>query len=107
MQPARAAAAAAANLAADTIVLVPAGNDGVGIVGAFGIEAPPTMSLLLIRPGDPIANRLTPYHRIALATLTQDHGSTEAVAVAHAVLAQPNWHRVATGSNLEIFERGD
>ena len=50
MQPASAAAAAAATLSPNTIVLVPAGNDGVGIVGAFGIEAPPTLSLLLIHP---------------------------------------------------------
>jgi hypothetical protein len=107
MQPARAAATAAVDLGTDTIVLIPAGNDGVGIVGAFAIEAPPTMPLLLIRPTDPIAHRLMPYHRIALAALTQDRASTEAVAAAHAVLTQPNWHRVAIRSNLEVFERGD
>jgi hypothetical protein len=107
MQPARGAATAATTLAAGTIVLVPAGNDGVGIVGAFAIEAPPDMPLLLIRPTDPIADRLAPYHRIALAMLTQDRDSTEAVAAAHAALTQPNWHRVAIRSNLEVFERGD
>jgi hypothetical protein len=106
MQPARGAAAAAA-LGAGTIVLVPAGNDGVGIVGAFAIEAPPTMPLLLIHPTDPIADRLTPYHRIALATLTQDRDSTEAVAAAQATLTEPKWHRVAITSNVEVFERGD
>ena len=41
MQPARATAMAAAALAGDGVVLVPRGNDGVGIVGAFAIEAPP------------------------------------------------------------------
>jgi hypothetical protein len=107
MQPARAAATAAANLGSDPIVLVPAGNDGVGIVGAFGIEAPPALLLLLIRPGDPIASRLAPYHRIALASLNQDRDSTEAVAASRAVLTQPTWHRVAIGSNLEVYERAD
>jgi len=29
-------------------VLLPHGNDGVGIVGAFAVEAPPTMRLLVI-----------------------------------------------------------
>ncbi len=107
MQPASAAAAAAANLAADTIVLVPAGNDGVGIVGAFGIEAPPTLSLLLIHPGDPIVDRLMPYHRVALAALTQDRDGTAAVAAAHVVLTPPTWHPVASRANLEVYQRGD
>jgi hypothetical protein len=107
MQPAGAAAAAAAHLPPSTIVLLPAGNDGVGIVGAFGIAAPGTQPLLLIRPGDPIAGRIAPYRRIALATLTQDRDSTEAVAAARAVLTPPNWHRVAIGSNLEVFQQGD
>jgi hypothetical protein len=107
MQPAGAAAAAAASLAADSIVLVPAGNDGVGIVGAFGIEAPPTLSLLLIHPGDPIADRLTPYRRVALAALTQDRDSSAAVAAARAILTLPAWRPVASNSNLEVYQRGD
>ena len=107
MQPAGAAAAAAARLNPNTIVLVPAGNDGVGIVGAFGIEAPPTLSLLLIRPGDPIATLLTPYRRVALAALSQDRDSIAAVAAAHAVLAQPPWHHVASNAHVEVYERGD
>ncbi len=60
MQPARAAAAEAASLAGGGIVLLPRGNDGVGIAGAFGIEAPPALPLLLVRPGDPVAERIAP-----------------------------------------------
>jgi uncharacterized membrane protein len=37
MQPARATAAAAASLAHDGVVLLPHGNDGVGILGAFAV----------------------------------------------------------------------
>ena len=105
MQPARIAAAEAVRLAPDTVVLLPAGNDGVGIVGAFGIEAPPAVQVLLIHPADPIAARLASYRRVALALMAQDPESTAAIAAAHNALA--NWHRVAAGSNLEVFERGD
>ena len=48
MQPARATAIAAAALVGDGVVLLPRGNDGVGIVGAFAVEAPPTLRLLVI-----------------------------------------------------------
>jgi hypothetical protein len=63
--------------------------------------------LLLIRPADPIAARLAGFNRVALAALAQDRDSTEAVAAAHAVLTQPDWHRVADGSNLEVYQRGE
>jgi hypothetical protein len=107
MQPAGAVATAAAHLPPDTIVLLPAGNDGVGIVGAYAMAGPRTQPLLLIRPGEDITGRIAPYGRVALATLTQDRDSTEAVAAARAVLTPPNWHRVAIGSNLEVFQQGD
>jgi Dolichyl-phosphate-mannose-protein mannosyltransferase len=107
MQPARIAATEAARLAGDAIVLLPAGNDGVGIVGAFGIEAPSTLPILLIHPTDPIAGRLAPYHRVALAVLPQDRDSTVGIAAARAALVPPNWRRVAIRSNLEVYERGE
>ena len=107
MQPARLAADEAARLAGDAVVLVPAGNDGVGIVGAFGIEAPPALPILLIRPGDPISDRVAPYHRVGLALLAEDRDSTAAIAAARDIFTQPNWRRVAIGSNLEVYERGE
>jgi hypothetical protein len=106
MQPARIAAAEAARLAGGAVVLVPAGNDGVGIVGAFGIEAPAALPILLIRPTDPIADRIALYRRVALAVLPQDRDSTASIAVAHAALVAPNWRLVTNGSNLEVYERG-
>jgi hypothetical protein len=105
MQPACTAATEAARLAGDGIVLLPRGNDGVGIVGAFGIEAPPSLPLLLVRPADSVAASLTPYHRVVLALLAQDRDSTATIAVLRAIFVPPNWHRVAIGSNLEVYER--
>ncbi len=107
MQPARLAAGEAARLAGDAVVLVPAGNDGVGIVGAFGIEAPPTLPILLIRPDDPISDRVAPYHRVGLALLAEDRDSTAAIAAARSILTQPNWRRVEIGSNFEVYEQGE
>ena len=107
MQPARIAAAEAVRLAGGAVVLVPAGNDGVGIVGAFGIEAPAALPILLIRPTDPIADRIAGYRRLALAVLQQDRDSTASIAAAHAALLAPNWRLVTIGSNLEVYERGE
>ncbi|GAB0115064.1 hypothetical protein [Acidisoma sp. C75] len=60
MQPEGAAARAAARAAGTTgLVLLPRGNDGVGIVSAFLTAAPPGLHILLIRPGESAA-RLAP-----------------------------------------------
>jgi hypothetical protein len=107
MQPASGAAIAATSLAGDAIVLVPRGNDGVGIVGAFGIAAPPALPILLIRPTDAIADLIAPYHRVAVAALAQDRDSTKTVSLLRAALAAPNWRLVANGSNLEVYQRAD
>jgi Dolichyl-phosphate-mannose-protein mannosyltransferase len=107
MQPARAAAAEAGRLAGDGIVVLPAGNDGVGIVGAFGIEAPPGLPILLIRPTDPIAERMAPFRRVVLAMLAQDRDSTATILSLRAAFSAPNWRRVLIGSNLEVYERID
>jgi hypothetical protein len=107
MQPAQAAASAAARLAGAAVVLVPAGNDGVGIIGAFGIEAPPALPILLIRPDDPISDRVAPYNRVGLALLAQDRDSTAAIAAARNIFTQPHWRRVENGSNFEVYERGE
>jgi hypothetical protein len=105
MQPYRAAAAEAGRLIGDGIVLLPRGNDGVGIVGAFAIEGPPALPILLFRPTDPIADRIHPYRRVVLALLPQDRDSIATIAGLHAVLSPPNWRRVAIGSDAEVYER--
>jgi hypothetical protein len=105
MQPARAAVAEAAQLAGNGIVLLPRGNDGVGIPGAFGIEAPPALPLLLVRPGDPVAERIASWHRVIIVTLVQDRDSAATLPVLRAALSAANWRRVAIGSNVEVYER--
>ena len=104
---ARSAAIDAARLAEDGIVLLPRGNDGVGIVGAFAIEAPPGLPLLLVGPAGPNVADIAPYRRVVLALLGQDRDSTAAVAAMHAAFADPNWRRVAIGSSVEVYERSD
>lgn len=105
MQPARTTATEAARLAGDGIVVLPRGNDGVGIVGAFGIEAPPALPILLLGPFDPIALRVAPYRRVVLAVMAQDRDSIATIAVLRATFVPPNWRRVAIGSNVEVYER--
>ena len=105
MQPARIAATEAARYADDAIVLLPAGNDGVGIVGAFAIESAPTLPLLLVHPTTPPVSVPSQYRRVILGLLAQDHDSLATLAALHAAVAGPNWRRVAIGSNLEVYER--
>jgi hypothetical protein len=93
MQPARAAAQAAAELVKDGVVLLPHGNDGVGVVGAFAIEAPPALLLTVIGAEDTPARiraRIAPWHRVVLVLLEQDASSrTESEAMRRA-LAVPD-----------------
>jgi len=112
MQPARATAQAAADMAAcmagDTVVLLPRDNDGVGIVGAFSLEAPTGLPLLLVSPTDPPAllrMRTAAYRRVILALIAQDHDSTASLPLMHETFTGPDWHRVASGFNVEAYER--
>ena len=105
MQPYRAAATEAAGLVGDGVVLLPRGNDGVGIAGAFGIEAPATLPILLLQASDPIADRIRPYRRVIVAVLPRDRDSIVTIQALHAALSAPDWRRVATGSDVEVYER--
>lgn len=104
MQPARAAAVEATRLGGD-VVLLPRGNDGVGIVGAFGIEAPASLPILLIRPTDGVAKRIAAYHRVIVARMEQDHDSIAAIAALDVLLTPPIWHRTAIGSTVWVYDR--
>jgi len=108
MQPARATAIAAARLATDGIVLLPHGNDGVGIVGAFAIESPPAQRLLVVdRDESPekILARLGNVRRVVLALLPQDDASRATLPAMGAAVAGPCWHRIADGFNVVAFDR--
>ena len=108
MQPARFAALAAAELADDAVAVVPHGNDGVGIVGAFGTEAPASLPLLLVRPTDApsdVRARTQSYQRVLLTLLGQDRDSTASLPVMRQAFAGPGWRLIASGSNIEAYER--
>jgi hypothetical protein len=108
MQPARATAAAAALLVRDGVVLLPHGNDGVGIVGAFAADAPPELRLLVIRCDETperIRARVGRYRRIVLALLDQDTDSHATLPHMRAAFANTCWRAVGGGFNVLAFER--
>ena len=108
MQPARAAARAASALVRDGVVLLPRGNDGVGVVGAFAIEASPALPLLLIPAGatpEQIRARLDSWHRVVLALIEQDDASRAAGDAMRRAMADPAWREVAHGPNVAVYER--
>lgn len=105
MQPYRDAATEAAGLVGDGVVLLPRGNDGVGIVGAFAIEAPPALPILLVRSTDSIADRIRPYRRVVLTLLPQDRNSIATIRGLRAALSAPGWRRVASEADVEVYER--
>jgi hypothetical protein len=108
MQPARATATAAASLARNGVVLLPHGNDGVGIVGAFAVESPPTLRLLVIgeheTPAD-IRARASRYPRAVLARLSQDAASRATLPVMREAFADPCWRPASEGFNVLAFDR--
>lgn len=110
MQPARATARAAASLAwPEGVVLVPHGNDGVGIVAAFAAEAPDWLPMLVVGSGDPASRtriRAGAYRRVVLALLGQDDASRATVRAMQAAFArQACWRRAASGFNVIAYDR--
>jgi hypothetical protein len=110
MQPARAAAHLAAELVEGGVVLLPRGNDGVGVVGAFAIEAPPSLPLLLIAAADTpeqIRFRIGAWRRVVLALLEQDAASRAASDAMRRAMRTSMWREVAHGPNVAVYERID
>lgn len=110
MQPARAAAEAAAAAAwPDGVVLLPRGNDGVGIVAAFASEAPGWLPLLVVGSGESdseIRIRAGAWRRAVLALLAQDEASRATIAAMQAAFArQPCWRPVPSGPNVLAYDR--
>ena len=108
MQPARATAVAAASLAQDGVVLLPRGNDGVGIVGAFAIEAPPTLRLLVIgreATSEQIRARASRFPRVVLALLGQDTDSRTTLTAMRQAFDDACWREVGEGYNVLVYER--
>lgn len=117
MQPARASARAAEQVigdatteiaAQDVVALVPFGNDGVGTVGAFGIEVAAGLPLLIVRATDSpaaLADRVARYRRVILVLLSQDRESTATLPIIREGFARPGWRLISSGSNIEVYER--
>ena len=106
-QPAR-RIAAAIMAEPDTLILVPRGNDGVGIVGAFAREASPTATLLIVGPGlseAAIAARLIGHDRVIVADMAQDDASRAALSHIGQTLVEPAWHRVAARGGAMVYQR--
>ncbi|MGH7041540.1 MAG: hypothetical protein ACREFY_05330, partial [Acetobacteraceae bacterium] len=101
MQPARAAAADAARLAGHGgLVLLPRGNDGVGVVGPFLIEAPPWLMVRLVAADAPAAGlraAATGYKRVVLALVGVDRQSRATVPRLRAAFIGPGWRVVGKG----------
>lgn len=76
-----------------TLLLVPHGNDGVGIVGAVLAEAPPDQPLLVLRVEQ--ATRLPdlaqPYARLVLLDITDRDGARQVAAAVAALAADGRW----------------
>jgi hypothetical protein len=89
-------------------VLLPRGNDGVGIVGAFAIESPPALRLLVVdqdEPREKILARIGDAHRVVLALLAQDDASRATLPLMRAAVSGPCWRRSADGFNVVAFDR--
>lgn len=90
-------AALAPLLGPQTLLLVPHGNDGVGIVGGALAEAPPDQHLLVLR--EPEATALpsiaAPYRRLVLLGITDRDGARQVAAAEAALAADPRWRRDA------------
>ena len=101
MQPGRAAAAAAARLAGPRgVVLLARGNDGVGVVGPFLLEAPPWLRVRLVTPAmSPAALRQAAAgaSRVVLALVGVDRDSRATVLHLRAAFAGGSWRVLGRG----------
>jgi 4-amino-4-deoxy-L-arabinose transferase-like glycosyltransferase len=111
MQPQRATAEAAAKLAGpDGLVLLPRGNDGVGVVGAFISESPDWLHLLVIPRGtspEAIRSRVGDARRVVLALLGVDVDSRATLPeLERAFGDQACWRESGRGFDTVAFDRG-
>lgn len=110
MQPARATAREAARVAgAEGVVLIPFGDDGVGIPAPFVTEAPDWLRLRIVRRDDDMARVLADVaaHPRAVVTLAAaDRRAQVTIPRLRAAFeAAPCWRQAATGPYTAVFDR--
>ena len=108
MQPQAQAARAARRLAGDRgLVLVPYGNDGVGVLGAFVSESPGALPILAIHKGESVSDihlATGSASRVVLVLLGLDEDSLAVLPVMRRAFEQdPCWQRTASGFDVIAF----
>lgn len=106
MQPHAAATRAAAALAGTNgVVLVPRGNDGVGLIGAVLQSAPPDMRMAIIASGQNPAAAARAHPQAVLLLLEPDAESRATAAAMRTTFAtNPCWRETASAANLRAYE---
>ncbi len=110
MQPQAEAARAARSLATDgSLVLVPYGNDGVGVLAAFVSESPDGMHIQRVDPGvsaAAIQATAARASRVVLVLLGLDADSRAVLPVMRRAFdGDACWKRAATGFDVIAFDR--
>ncbi len=111
MQPQAQAARAARQLAGarDALVLVPFGNDGVGVLAAFVSESPDALRIRRVDPGESasaIRQGAAPASRVVLVLLGLDGDSRAVLPVMQQAFDQDRcWTRAAGGFDVVAFDR--
>jgi hypothetical protein len=89
---------------ASSLVLLPFGNDGVGIPGPFIAAAPGNIRLEILGPEQ--TPDLTSEHRVTLITITVDAASKQQVSNTLAkLISDPCWTRETSKLFVEVFAR--
>jgi hypothetical protein len=109
MQPQGQAARDAAALAGpDGLVLVPFGNDGVGVLSAVVSAAPDATRILAVRAGDAaekIVAIAAGFPRVAIVRLGLDGDSRAVLPVLDAAFPSACWRDAGERSNVRGFDR--
>src|SRR5208337_2646218 len=96
-------------LAEGGVVLLPRGNDGVGVVGAFVNEAPARLRLSIAQQTDTqqqLDARIKGVNRVVLALIGVDADSRATSAMLRAGFsADPCWRLAGIGFNVLAFDR--
>ncbi|MDD2876193.1 MAG: glycosyltransferase family 39 protein [Acidiphilium sp.] len=88
-----------------TLVLVPFGNDGVGIPGPFIAASPNTMTVRIVRTVRPaLLSETAPFHRAIIANITVDDKSRALIPQLDALFKTSNcWRQDKSPTEIIVF----